>query len=72
MSQLLTPTFPDYELIDSGDFEKLERFGRHVTRRPEPQAIWHKTLSEEENEEVEAVAAKWREEHKEELQELFF
>ena len=48
MSQLLTPTFPDYELIDSGDFEKLERFGRHVTRRPEPQAIWHKTLSEEE------------------------
>ena len=39
MSQLLTPTFPDYELIDSGDFEKLERFGRYVTRRPEPQAI---------------------------------
>ena len=27
MTQLLTPTFPDYELIDSGDFEKLERFG---------------------------------------------
>ena len=38
----------DYELIDSGDFEKLERFGRWVTRRPEPQAIWHKSLSEEE------------------------
>ena len=48
MSQLLTPTFPDYELIDSGDFEKLERFGRYVTRRPEPQAIWHKTLGEDE------------------------
>lgn len=48
MSQLLTPTFPDYELLDSGDFEKLERFGRYVTRRPEPQAIWHKSLSEEE------------------------
>ena len=48
MSQLLTPTFPDYELIDSGDFEKLERFGAYTTRRPEPQAIWHKTLGEEE------------------------
>ena len=46
--QLLTPVWEDYELIDSGDFEKLERFGRWVTRRPEPQAIWHKSLSEEE------------------------
>ena len=48
MSQLLTPAIPDYALIDSGDFEKLERFGRYVTRRPEPQAIWHRSLSEEE------------------------
>lgn len=51
MSQLLTPTFPDYELIDSGDFEKLERFGNFITRRPEPQALWHKDLGEQ----------KWRE-----------
>lgn len=48
MQQQLTPDFRDYELIDSGDFEKLERFGRITTRRPEPQAIWHKSLSEEE------------------------
>ena len=48
MSQLLTPAIPDYELIDSGDFEKLERFGRYITRRPEPQAIWHRSLSEQE------------------------
>ena len=47
MSQLLSPTIPDYELIDSGDFEKLERFGRYVTRRPEPQAIWHRSLTEQ-------------------------
>ncbi len=40
--------FPDYELIDSGNFEKLERFGRYVTRRPEPQAIWRPTLPETE------------------------
>ena len=48
MQQQLTPDFADYELIDTGDFEKLERFGRYVTRRPEPQAIWRRTLPEEE------------------------
>ncbi|MBO7184106.1 MAG: class I SAM-dependent methyltransferase, partial [Bacteroidales bacterium] len=36
----------DYELIDSGDFEKLERFGAYVLRRPEPQAVWKKALPE--------------------------
>ena len=46
--ELLTPHWEDYELIDSGDFEKLERFGRYITRRPEPQAIWQKSLSEDE------------------------
>ena len=44
--ELLTPEWEDYELIDCGDFEKLERFGRYITRRPEPQAIWHRTLPE--------------------------
>ena len=46
--ELLSPVWEDYELIDSGDFEKLERFGKYITRRPEPQAIWHRTLSNEE------------------------
>lgn len=48
MQRQLTPDFGDYELLDTGDFEKLERFGAYVTRRPEPQAIWHRTRSEEE------------------------
>ena len=43
MQEQLTPDFGDYELIDSGDFEKLERFGNLVTRRPEPQAIWRRS-----------------------------
>lgn len=44
--QLLTPhNFQDYELIDVGNFEKLERFGQLITIRPEPQALWDKTLS---------------------------
>jgi 23S rRNA (cytosine1962-C5)-methyltransferase len=47
--KLLSPTsWKDYELIDSGDFEKLERFGRYTLIRPEPQAIWQKVLSDEE------------------------
>lgn len=48
MLQELKTRFEAYELIDSGDFEKLERFGKYVTRRPEPQAIWKKSLSEQE------------------------
>ena len=48
MQRQLTPDFRDYELIDSGSFEKLERFGRFVTRRPKPQAIWRPSLPEEE------------------------
>jgi 23S rRNA (cytosine1962-C5)-methyltransferase len=45
--QLSEPSFwKDYELIDSGDFEKLERFGQYIVRRPEPQAVWRKSLDE--------------------------
>ena len=36
----------DYELVDSGNFEKLERFGRYYMSRPEPKALWDKTLSD--------------------------
>jgi 23S rRNA (cytosine1962-C5)-methyltransferase len=38
----------DYELIDCGDFEKLERFGELILIRPEPQAVWDKLLPESE------------------------
>ncbi|WP_316812077.1 class I SAM-dependent methyltransferase [Pedobacter heparinus] len=49
MISLLTPThWKDYELIDCGDFEKLERFGNLILSRPEPQAVWKKTLSDQE------------------------
>lgn len=47
--ELLTPgPFADYELIDCGDFEKLERFGEYITIRPEPQAVWPRHLPESE------------------------
>ena len=38
----------DYELIDTGDFEKLERFGPIIVARPETQALWPKALPETE------------------------
>lgn len=43
--QLLSPAnWKDYELLDSGNFEKLERFGKQITIRPEPQAVWSPVL----------------------------
>jgi len=49
MMQLLTPShFSDYELIDCGDFEKLERFGKYISIRPEPQAVWPKVYDNKE------------------------
>ena len=38
----------DYELLDSGRGEKLERFGKYVLRRPEPKALWDPSLGEAE------------------------
>ncbi len=46
--KLLHPSaWKDYELMDSGNFEKLERFGKYILIRPEPQAIWNKSLDEQ-------------------------
>ena len=36
----------DYELLDSGDGRKLERFGKYVLARPCSQAMWRPNLSE--------------------------
>lgn len=36
----------DYELIDSGNCEKLERFGEYCLVRPEPKALWDKSMPE--------------------------
>ena len=47
MIELLSPShWKDYELLDCGDFEKLERFGEVILIRPEPQAVWAKALPE--------------------------
>jgi 23S rRNA (cytosine1962-C5)-methyltransferase len=35
----------NYELIDSGDGRRLEKFGDYILDRPDPQIIWKKNLS---------------------------
>jgi 23S rRNA (cytosine1962-C5)-methyltransferase len=45
--QTFTPkNWQEYELLDCGNFEKLERFGSVILRRPEPQALWDKAWDE--------------------------
>jgi 23S rRNA (cytosine1962-C5)-methyltransferase len=48
----------DYELLDSGCGEKLERFGSVVMARPEPKALWDKSLPEAEWRKLAHVAFK--------------
>ncbi len=38
----LADTWVDYEVLDTGDGEKLERWGEILLRRPDPQTIWPK------------------------------
>lgn len=38
----LTTTWKDFEVLDTGDGEKLERWGDVILRRPDPQTIWPK------------------------------
>lgn len=45
----------DYELIDSGDGLKLERFGKYIFSRPESQAMWSRALNLSEWQKADAV-----------------
>ena len=55
MEILITEKSDDYELLDSGAGEKLERYGKVVLARPDPQAIWPKSLGKEEWKKADAV-----------------
>ena len=66
---LTMPTFDDYELIDSGFEQKLERYGPYTVVRPEGQALWQPRLSEAEWKAADAIfsgnddeetAGRWR------------
>jgi 23S rRNA (cytosine1962-C5)-methyltransferase len=42
--ETLIPEWAEYELLDTADSKKLERFGEFTLVRPEPQAKWGPTL----------------------------
>ena len=48
MAEFPSTLWKDYELLDSGAGEKLERFGAYILARPEPKALWDKSLPETE------------------------
>lgn len=52
---LESPNWHDYELLDSGDGQKLERFGEYVFSRPESQSMWRRALPARDWESVHAV-----------------
>jgi 23S rRNA (cytosine1962-C5)-methyltransferase len=55
MTILVTEKSKDYELLDSGEGEKLERYADFVLRRPDPQVLWSKNLPLAEWEKADAV-----------------
>ncbi|HRH26266.1 MAG TPA: class I SAM-dependent methyltransferase [Candidatus Paceibacterota bacterium] len=44
---LTAGSYQGYELLDSGEGMKLERYGEYMLARPDPQAVWYKRLPEE-------------------------
>ncbi len=46
MHLIETKPWADYELIDTGQYQKLEQFGPYTLIRPEPKALWDKSLDE--------------------------
>lgn len=55
MLLLSTKGWQDYELLDSGNGKRLERFGKYVISKPDPQAIWKPYLSQSEWEKADAT-----------------
>ena len=52
---IIADNWKDYELLDTGYGEKLERWGKVVLRRPDPQAIWPPKLSQDEWDKADAI-----------------
>ena len=52
---LITNNEKEYELLDSGDGKKLERYGTFVLSRPDPQALWKPLLNKNEWEKADAT-----------------
>ncbi len=60
MNTLITKGWKDYTLLDSGNGKRLEQFGPYTIVRPDPQILWHPTLSDDVWEKADAVFEKNR------------
>ncbi len=49
---------PGYELLDSGDGYRLEKFGDFVLQKPDPAVLWQRSLTESEWQKADAIFAK--------------
>lgn len=58
MQILSTPGWDDYELLDTGDGHRLERFGKYTLVRPDPQIIWKPRLNKSEWLKADAIFGK--------------
>lgn len=45
---LKTTKQKEYELLDSGGGQKLEKYGKYIMSRPDPEALWKKNLNDKE------------------------
>lgn len=45
----------DYELLDSGEGRRLERFGKYLLDRPDPEVLWKKSLPEADWQKADAI-----------------
>lgn len=61
MQILSTSGWEEYELLDTGDGHRLERFGKYILVRPDPQIIWRPHLPKSEWLKADAVFAKEKE-----------
>ncbi len=48
----------DYKLIDSGNGRRLEKFGKYILNRPDPDCLWNTNLESSEWEKADAVYLK--------------
>ena len=55
LSLITSSGFADYALLDAGSGRKLERFGKIIVDRPEPQALWQPRLGKQEWSKANAV-----------------
>ena len=46
---IVADKWKDYELIDTSNGEKLERWGNYILRRPDPQIVWDTPMGKEWN-----------------------